>query len=313
MDRPSPSTDSDPPPLSRDVTDGITDFLEALRVEAGLARSTLVAYRRDLESFFRWAAEAGLVRWDDVSADDVLDHLASLRARDTQEATVARRLSAIRMGFRHQVLEGHLKKDPTALLRSPRLRRSLPHVLTVEQVDELLGAFGDDGWRAQRDTALLELLYASGARVSEAVGLTTERIEPRLRVVTLIGKGNKTRVVPLGERSRKSLELWLAEGRLTRPGARERSEVFLTRSGNPMDRVTAWRRVRAAALAVGIRTKLSPHSLRHSFASHLLEGGADLRAVQELLGHASVRTTEIYTHLDADAVRSVHRLYHPRG
>ena len=313
MDRASQTNDREPPPLSAEVRSGIADFLEALRVEAGLAKSTLVAYRRDLTAFFRWAAEDGVATWAEATADHVLDHLASLRARDAEEATVARRLSALRMGFRHQVLEGRLKKDPTALLRAPRLRRSLPHVLTVDQVDALLGAFPTDDWRAQRDTALLELLYASGARVSEAVGLTTERIEPRLRVVTLIGKGNKTRVVPLGDRARTALERWLADGRLTRPGAREQSAVFLTKSGKPMDRVTAWRRVRAAAVAVGIMTKLSPHSLRHSFASHLLEGGADLRAVQELLGHASVRTTEVYTHLDADAVRSVHRLYHPRG
>lgn len=291
----------------------LEDFLEALRVEAGLARNTLLAYRRDLESFFRWGAARGLTGWDEVDADLVLDHLAALRAAGFREASVARRLSALRMAFRHQVLEGRLAREPTALLRAPRLSRTLPGVLDIEEVDLLLGAFGDAGWRAQRDTALLELLYASGARVSEAVGLTTARIEPSLRVVTLFGKGRKARVVPLGERSRAALERWLTEGRLTRPRAREVSPVFLTKSGRPLDRVTAWRRVRAAAERVGISGKLSPHSLRHSFASHLLDGGADLRAVQELLGHASVRTTEVYTHLDVETVRAVHRLYHPRG
>ena len=166
---------------------------------------------------------------------------------------------------------------------------------------------------AQRDRAFLEVLYACGARVSEAVGLATDAIEPELRVLVLTGKGKKTRVVPLGARARAALESWLAQGRrrLNRD-ARIRA-VFLTRTGRPLDRTNAWRLVRRAAMAAGLRVPVSPHTLRHSFASHLIEAGADLRSVQEMLGHASIRTTEIYTHLDSEHVRSLHRLYHPRG
>lgn len=291
---------------------GLEDFLVSLRVEAGLAQNTLLAYRGDLERFLAFARAHGLARWRRLELEHVVGHLESLRARGAAEASVARALSALRMCVRHLVQSGVLAGDPLVNLEGPRLARSLPHLLSPAEVERLLAVPGT-GWRAQRDRALLEVLYACGARISEAVGLRTTALEPALGVLSLTGKGGKTRLVPLGARARAALEAWLQEGRPAVLRGRRSESVFLTRGARPLDRLTGWRAVKAAALRAGLTPEVSPHWLRHSFASHLLEGGADLRAVQEMLGHASIATTEIYTHLDAEHVRSLHRLYHPRG
>ena len=305
---------ADPPDLPPRLVRGLDDFLEALRVEAGLSRNTLSAYRTDVAQFLGWAVEeVRLAGWEEVNAETVVDHLTHCRGRGMAEASVARRLSAVRMCLRHLVAEALLDRDPTALIAAPVLSRLLPTILGVEEVDRLLAAPGAEGWQAQRDTALLEVLYACGARISEAVGLLVDDLEPSLRVLTLHGKGRKTRIVPIGDRARDAIERWRSGARLGLPGARRRPELFLSKSGRPLDRTSAWRRVKAAALAAGLDHRISPHTLRHSFASHLIEGGADLRSVQEMLGHASIRTTEVYTHLDAEHIRGVHRLFHPRG
>ncbi len=303
-----PATGAGLPPeeLPLPLADGLADFLEALRVEAGLARNTLAAYESDLRRFLGRAARLGHGDYPDIDAGLIVDHLAAQRAAGRAEASIARGLVAIRMLLRHRVGEGRLERDPSALLSAPVLRRALPHALDVEDVERLLAAPGGESWRDRRDRALLEVLYATGARVSEACGLRLEHLSPELRVLRLLGKGERMRVVPLGERARRALEDWIGGGRPRLPNARARSEVFLSRSD-------AWRRVKAAALRAGLSPEISPHALRHSFATHLLAGGADLRSVQEMLGHASIRTTEVYTHLDADHVRGLHRLYHPRG
>ena len=307
------ATDPFPAPLDPAWTDEVEDFLEALRVEAGLARNTLAAYRRDLVRFARWGTERGLAGFDRLDSADVIAYLNEGRSAGLAESSLARGLSALRMCVRHQVAEGRLKRDPLARIPAPKLRRALPATLTVEDVDALLAAPGLDDWHAQRDTALLEVLYASGARIAEAVGLRTDGIEPSLRVLKLTGKGNKTRLVPLGARARKALTGWLEGGRRTRKGYERAHEVFLSKNGRALDRTSAWRIVKRAAQRAGLDPTISPHTLRHSFASHLVEGGADLRSVQEMLGHASIRTTEIYTHMDAEHILSLHRMYHPRG
>jgi len=212
-----------------------------------------------------------------------------------------------------------VRRDPTALLAAPKLARPLPRALAPADVEALLAAPLDprwsprEPWRAERDLALLEVLYACGARVSEAAGLRLDGLDPKLRVVRLLGKGSKVRLVPLGARAGQAIERWVASGRRARPQAARSPFVFLTARGGPFTRGAAWRVVRRAALVAGIAAPSSPHVLRHSFATHLVEGGADLRSVQEMLGHESIRTTEVYTHLDADAVAAVHRLHHPRA
>lgn len=289
------------------------DFLEALRVEAGLSRASLAAYRADLLAFLGFAVGRGARKPEAIRATQIVDWLAERRERGRAEATVARGLAAVRMYLRHLAMEGRIARDPSALIAAPTLRRALPRTLAVEEVERLLEAPEGTGWRAERDRALLEVLYACGARVSEAVGLRTNEIEPSLRVLRLTGKGSKTRIVPLGERARRALEAWMAGGRTKLPGAARSPQVFLSRAGRPMTRLDAWRTVKAAAARAGLPAAISPHTLRHSFASHMVEGGADLRSVQEMLGHASIRTTEVYTHLDRGHVTSLHRLYHPRA
>lgn len=301
------------PPLPPALEDPLRDFLLALRVEAGLAANTLRAYRGDLERFLASCHARGVGTFQRLQAEHIIDFLDAERAAGRAESSRARCLSAIRMCLAHLYSEGLLSQDPSARLSAPVLRRSLPSTLSVEEVGRLLAAPNGAGWRDQRDRAFLEVLYATGARVSEAVGLETDAIEPSLRVLVLTGKGNKTRIVPLGERARSALSAWLDGGRKQLLAQQRSLRVFLSQSGRGLDRTNAWRTVQRCALAAGLTTKVSPHTLRHSFASHLIEGGADLRSVQEMLGHASIRTTEIYTHLDSEHVRSLHRLYHPRG
>lgn len=291
----------------------IADFLECARVEAGISRNTIVAYRRDLERAARSFVAQGASAPRSVDAETIVAYLSARRAEDAADATVARASSALRMFFRHLAAEGQIERDPSALLAAPAHRVILPRSLTVAEVERLLSAPAGDAWRDQRDRALLEVLYASGARVSEAVGLTTDGLEPTLRVLRLFGKGGKTRMVPIGDRARDALTRWIEQGRRRVPGALQRREVFLTHRGAPLDRTNAWRRVKAAALRAGLKARITPHVLRHSFATHLIEGGADLRSVQEMLGHASVQTTEVYTHLNHEHVLALHRLYHPRA
>lgn len=301
------------PPLPAALRAGLEDWLEALRVEAGLARRTLASYRGDTERALSWFAARGRTAWSDLDPEVVVDYLAARRAAGAAEATVAHDLTALRMLCAHLVAERVLARDPCALLRSPVLRSHLPNVLDPAQVEALLSAPAGSGWNDVRDRALLEVLYACGARISEALGLRTGDLEPGLRVLRLTGKGDRTRLVPCGARAREALAAWIEGPRARLAAAARRDEVFLSRSGAPLDRSNAWRRVVRAARRCGLAVRVTPHTLRHSFATHLIEGGADLRSVQELLGHASVRTTEVYTHLDRGTLLGVHRLYHPRA
>ena len=311
----------DPAHLPAPYERGRAEFLDTLRVEAGLARSTLASYSGDLGRFLAWAHARGASDWEQIDRELVLDYLAARRAEGAAEATLARNLSAVRMLLRFLVAEGVLAADPAALIRAPLLRRALPHALDVGQVERLLSApeqaaraaGGENDMLAQRDAALLMVLYSCGARVSEAIGLRTDGLEPSLRVMRLSGKGGKQRLVPCGARAGAALERWLTDGRLRIPDARKRPEVFLTQSGAKLDRTNAWRRVKRAASSAGLDPSISPHTLRHCFATHMIEGGADLRSVQEMLGHASIRTTEVYTHLDSEHILGLHRLYHPRA
>lgn len=317
----------DAPPLPQlppGLKGSILDFLDAMRVEAGLARNTILAYRSDLESLGRWMGERDLTDWSELDEDRIIEWLGGRRTAGSAESSIARGLVALRMLVRFLILESGLKRDPTARIPTPKLRRLLPATLVPEDVERLLAAFLVDGeppdWRAERDTALLEVLYAAGARISEALGLTTNDVPPDLSSLRLHGKGDKMRVVPLGRRARAALERWLENGRLTVVRRRKAAgagaappSVFLSKSGQPLARSTGWKRVKDAVALAGLPSSVSPHDLRHSFATHLLSGGADLRAVQEMLGHASIRTTEIYTHLDVEQVQTVHRMHHPRG
>jgi integrase/recombinase XerD len=289
------------------------EYLEVLRVEVGSSRNTLAAYRRDLARWLAWGVERGFGDVGALVEADLVDHLAHLRAQGAAEATVARALAVLR-GFVHfLVAEGALARDPAARIDAPKQALHLPEVLNGDEIERLLAAPQGQEPLDLRDRALLEVLYACGARISEVLGLETADLEPGLAAVRLHGKGDKTRVVPLGERAGRALSDWLERGRPAIFGAIAREHVFVTKGAQPLGRSSAWSIVKRRALEAGITKQISPHTLRHSFASHLVEGGADLRSVQELLGHASIRTTQLYTHLDARTVRSVHTRFHPRA
>ncbi|HKB15968.1 MAG TPA: tyrosine recombinase, partial [Planctomycetota bacterium] len=246
-------------------------------------------------------------------AEPLRVHLRDLRAGGAAPASIARSLSATRTFYRFLASEGRIPADPTSSLEAPRLWKRLPDALTVEEVRALLSRPDPDSPLGARDRALLELLYATGGRISEVLGLASPDLRLDLGFARVHGKGNRERLVPFGGRAAQALRRWLDEFRPRLAAKTGSDRIFLTRSGKPLDRFQAMRLLQRYARTAGIKKRVSPHVLRHSFATHLLEGGADLRVVQELLGHASIATTEIYTHVDRSRVKELHRRFHPRG
>ena len=293
-------------------TTTLRDFSAFLRAEAGLAENSVAAYGRDVA---RWLA--GLDRRGKTAAsadrEDVLSHVAAERGRGLSPRSLARSLAALRTFYAFLVAEGRAPADPTAAVDAPRAWSRLPAVLNREDVESLLARPNGHTVLGRRDRAILEVLYGCGLRASEIAGLRIDRVSFDLGVLRVLGKGSKERLVPFGNRARESVEAWLAHGRPKVARGEEVPHLFLTKAGRPMLREDVWRVVRRHLRGAGIAADASTHTLRHSFATHLLEGGADLRAVQEMLGHASVQTTQIYTHTDAARLRSVHRKFHPRG
>ncbi len=298
--------------------DGVVDdYLQHLTVERGLARNTLAAYGHDLARFAAFAAEQGVAEVAQVEPPLLLA-FASLAHREGMSArSQARRLVALRGLFRYLRREGVVPQDPTQALTLPRFSARLPELLSRSEVLALLETPGTDTPAGLRDTALLELMYATGCRVSEALDLCVPRLRLDEAVVRLVGKGNKERMVPLGVPAQRALTRWLAEGRpamLTRARKAPREQwVFVNQRGGRLSRQGWWQRLGDHARAAGIDRAISPHKLRHSFATHLLEGGADLRSVQALLGHADISTTQIYTHVSESHVRDAYDRHHPRA
>ncbi|MBN1337077.1 MAG: site-specific tyrosine recombinase XerD [Deltaproteobacteria bacterium] len=293
----------------------IEGFLGRGRVERGLSRNTLESYHRDLVRFASWCqAERGLEDPARVTREDVHGHLAGLLDAGLSGRSLARHRVSIRQFFKYLLEEGVIGEDPTLLVEGARPARPLPDVLSLSEVEALLGAPDPtDLPLGLRDAALLQLLYATGLRVSEVVSLPLEAVHLRAGYLRIRGKGGKERVVPLGERATTLLDTWLADGRtLLDPQQRSRT-LFLGRTGRKMSRQNAWKRIVHWARVAGIRHAVTPHRLRHSFATHLLEGGADLRVVQVLLGHADISTTEIYTHVAQARLKEIHGRHHPRG
>lgn len=287
-------------------------FLDELRTGRRLSPRTLDAYARDLADYADFAGGRGIDRWTGVTPTVLDGYFAHLHRRGLAAATVARRRAALR-GF-HGWLSRRSDStdDPLALLVAPRRDRKLPHVLAVEDVERLLAQPQGNEPLALRDRALFEVAYASGLRVSELVGLERRTVHLRDRTLTVAGKGDKQRTVPFGRSAGRALQEFLDRGRPILCARTRHDRVFANARGGPLSRMGFWKILRKHALAAGLATRVHPHALRHSFATHLLQGGADLRVVQELLGHASVATTAIYTHLDRAYLREVHRSFHPR-
>lgn len=290
----------------------IERWLDQLWLEKGLSDNSLAGYRQDLAQFAEWLLAVGV---DLVGCDRVVLQrwLARLLEQGLHARSVARKLSALRSFYRWALAERLLAVDPTLLIARPKLGRPLPGSLTEADVEALLAAADVTSALGLRDRAMLEVLYAAGLRVSELVGLTLSQLNLRQGLVRVIGKGDKERLVPIGEEAQHWLERYLRDSRPLLLGERSADTVFPSQRGRTMTRQTFWHRIKQLALIAGVQKPLSPHTLRHAFATHLLNHGADLRVVQLLLGHSDLSTTQIYTHVARQRLHDLHRSYHPRA
>jgi integrase/recombinase XerD len=301
----------------------VTGYLDHLTVERGLAANTIASYRRDLRRYTAYLAAAGVRSLREIAESDVSGFLAALREGDDEHpplsaTSAARAVVAVRGLHRFALLDGLVPDDVAHEVRPPTPARRLPKAVPVESVVALIEAAGAvEGPRGLRDRALLELLYGTGARISEAVGLAVDDVDRGQAVVRLAGKGGKERVVPVGSYALRAVEEYLVRARpalaANGKGGVRGGTLFLNVRGGPLSRQSAWAILRAAAERAGLSLEMSPHTLRHSFATHLLDGGADVRVVQELLGHASVTTTQVYTLVTVDRLREVYATSHPRA
>ena len=288
-------------------------FRDHLSLESGASPNTVESYLRDLRHLVDFAGGAGLAGPDRLTPRTLRDFVFGLKDLGLGPATIRRHVSAVRTYFRFAVAEGLVSADPSDRLEAPRRGRKLPDTLSVADVSAMLEAPPLDDPLAWRDRALLELAYGAGLRVSELCGLTPADLWLDDQVVRVFGKGSKERIVPLGRTVIGAVAVYLRQLRPELDTGASGNRLLLNFRGRPLSRVGAWGIVKKAARRAGIRKRVTPHTLRHSFATHLLEGGADLRAVQEMLGHADLSTTQIYTHVDREYLRSVHRQFHPRG
>ena len=291
----------------------LDSYLDHLATERGLARHSVEAYGRDLAAFVQSLARRRVRRPQAIGADDVRAHLAALTARGLSPRSQARALAAVRSYLKWVTREHRLTENPAAHVRIRRLPGRLPDALGKGDTTRLVTVTVPGGRRPQRDRALLELLYASGLRVSEAAALKVHEVNLDAGYVTVLGKGGKERVVPLGQHAREAIVEYLGAERPRLLHGAASAWLFVRAGGRPLSRQTVWKLVRARARAATVDAHVSPHTLRHTFATHLLGGGADLRVVQALLGHVDIGTTQIYTHVAPERLRAVHRRHHPRA
>jgi integrase/recombinase XerD len=288
-------------------------FEDFLSLEKGSSPRTREAYRRDVERLIQYAGVKGAANPSSLNSRLLRDFIYHLKDLGLSPASIRRNVSAVRTYFKFLLGEGVLVKDPSERLETPKRWRTLPEVLTVAEVEKLLVSPSLDEPMAFRDRALLELAYGAGLRVSEWITLPVRDVALDDGLVRVFGKGSKERLVPIGRRAIAAVAIYLRELRPKLEKGGGRGVLFLNARGLPLSRMGAWKILRHHVDQVGLKKHITPHTLRHSFATHLLEGGADLRAVQEMLGHADISTTQIYTHVDREYLRSVHRQYHPRS
>ena len=298
------------PPTDRDHQ-LVDEFLDSVWLQSGLSDNTLAAYRNDLKQFVRWLHrhERALTTAD----APLLRRYLGDRTNKQSNRSAARSLSSLKRFYRHALAAEIITADPSADLAAPAIGRALPHTLSEAEVERLIDAPATDSALGLRDRAMLETLYATGLRVSEMVNLTLSQLDLTAGVCRALGKGNKERLVPLGEAAIDWLGRYLSASRPDLIGNHQSAAVFVTRRGGAMTRQAFWQNIRRYATLAGVTHHLSPHTLRHAFATHLLNHGADLRSVQMLLGHSSVSTTQIYTHVAGERLKSLHRRHHPRG
>jgi len=292
----------------------LDEFLNYLSIERGLSKNTISAYRTDLSHFTEYCADLGIEDPDAVKRQDIMNYMLGLKDRKISSNSISRALVAIKMFYKFLVQERLAKDDVAGVLESPRLVRPLPNVMGMAEVDKLLSAPDVRDWMGARDKAALELMYATGMRVSELVDLRIDGLNLDVGYIKCRGKGDKERIVPIGKRAKEATERYLEKVRpkLLPKGSAD-PHVFLSRLGKKISRVSFWKMIKRNAKLARIKRDVTPHTLRHSFATHLLERGADLRVVQEMLGHSDISTTQVYTHIDKARLKSIHKQFHPRA
>jgi integrase/recombinase XerD len=291
----------------------IRAFLNCLRVEKGLSDNTIKAYRRDMTKFAGFAAQRDLGAARSVRRSDIVDFLGALYGRGLDSRSVARHLVTIRHFFRFALTEGYITDDPAITIESPRFRQSLPEFLSLEEIDRLLQQPDTTTPVGARDRAMTELMYSCGLRVSELCGISVSDLQAESGCLRCVGKGNKERLVPVGRRALAAVRAYLRKGRPKLMRESSPPYLFLNQKGHKMDRITFWKTLAGYGRKAGLRQSLTPHMLRHSFATHLLDRGADLRSVQIMLGHSDISTTQIYTHVIEERLKQVYKTHHPRA
>jgi len=291
----------------------IADFQNHLAAERGLAANTVISYGRDLRKFANYLRSVKIFRFEKVRKGNVIDYLISEKRNGISSNSVARNLFAIKMFFRFLVAEGLLEDDVTELIESPKLWRILPETLTIEEVERVLSLPDMSTREGVRDRAILEMLYATGMRISELANLKLDGYNPREGTAVCHGKGSRERIIPVGRQAIAAVSLYLKESRPWLLKGRKSPYLFVTRLKSRFSRPGLWKMIHGYVAKLGSAKKVTPHTFRHSFATHLLANGADLRVIQAMLGHASISTTQFYTHVDKDRLKSIHRKYHPRA
>jgi len=297
-----------------DWQSGLRGFKSYLKLERSLSPNSIEAYLRDVNKLMQFSESGNDKSPDKITTEDLKNFIVWINELGILAPTQARVLSGLKAFFKYLVLEDVIKNDPAALLESPKLRRKLPDTLSINDINNLIGAIDLSKTEGMRNKAMLEVLYGCGLRVSELTGLRISNLFLEIEFVKILGKGNKERLVPIGSEAIKYLKIYMDESRVHVPvKAGKEDFVFLNKRGSPLSRVMVFMLIKDLASKIGLQKSISPHTFRHSFATHLIEGGADLRAVQEMLGHESITTTEIYTHLDRDYLKQTIIDYHPRS
>ncbi len=291
----------------------IDSFLTYLTVVKGLSKNTVESYQRDIQKLSLFLEKKGVSNIEQVEYKHILELLSDLKEKDLGARSVARALVSIRQFFKYLLIENIIMSDPTFLIRTPKTKRTLPQVLSIEEVERLLASPDETTLEGLRDKAMIEILYATGIRVSELVGLGLNDVNFELAYLVAYGKGSKERIVPIGEKAKNKLIEYLDRGRPSLLKSKTSVNLFVTRLRKKMTRQGFWKIIKNHTIRSGITKKISPHTLRHSFATHLLERGADLRAIQIMLGHSDISTTQIYTHIERERLKEVHKKYHPRS
>jgi integrase/recombinase XerD len=295
------------------MDDHLQQFIHYLTVEKGLSKNTLESYKRDLKQYFGYLKKTGHPNVEETTRQDIVSHLKALRDQGKASSTISRSMASIRAFYQFLIRDQKIKNDPSVHLETPKIERRLPKVLSISEVETLLRAPQTSTPFGQRDGAMLELLYATGIRVSELISLTTEDVHLQMGFIKCMGKGSKERIIPLGKVAIDSLETYIQAGRVKLNTKKRENALFLNHHGNPISRQGFWKIIKKHAKDAGIKKEITPHTLRHSFATHLLENGADLRSVQEMLGHADISTTQIYTHVTKTRLKDVYSKAHPRA